>query len=129
MRSKTSAAIALRQIASDLECHTAVVSAAKIIKENSAPDSLLCVDISVPLDYIGRSGFNTYEHLTHSAGQQIGHAIAARLDYEWKAGLSPHLVQRDLYARHETYTAKVYHFTPYQLEQLVNAAIKAGQNS
>ena len=121
----------LRQVADTLDIAAAVtgsVDPRKVIKENSPPDTQLCVNVSVPLDLVGHRNFNIVDLMTRDAGSQLGAAIAARLEFEWRAGMVRGIAQRDPYARHEVYTAKVCVFTPYQLEQLVEAAIKAGQS-
>lgn len=127
----------LRAIADKLEqtAEQQPRTAQEVIKRFAPKDCELHVRSELDLFYVGQKGFDARRALASRAGEQLGHHIAQKLDYELERGLrhpGGFWAPQDRFAApfdtKEYYTAVVVVMSKAQLVALIEKAIEAGRS-
>jgi len=120
-------AATLRAVASELEAAAALAprSAKEVIQRFAPP--VLALRQGIPLEYVGHVNYDVRYHLTRQAGAKLADAITQKLEYDLVSGKSEINYMRDGILREAFYEARVFVFTPHQLTELVERAMRAGR--
>lgn len=119
----------LRAIAAELEQTDANApqSASELLRREGPQP--VHVENCVDLFALGGRDYNARNHLCTQAGQQIGHHLASKLDYDLANGRMGMQEMPDLRYGQAWFKATIYALTPGEIEKLLQRAWSLGRDS